>query len=132
MPYLTYAEYLEFGFEEIEEEEFNELLPRASDVLNSVTRSFYEFNDIDKDIEFRRNRFKKALAMQIQFFSDMGATTTYDIKTPDHVQIGRTSISMTGRNSSGSDDNKTGVICDDALMYLRDTGLLYAGIGVKR
>lgn len=134
MPYLTYAEYLEFGFEEIEEEEFNELLPRASDVLNSVTRSFYEFNDIDKDIEFRRNRFKKALAMQIQFFSDMGATTSYDIDTPESIQIGRTSISaMTGRSAGSANSNKkTDIICDDAIMYLRDTGLLYAGIGVRR
>jgi|SRR5690625_1587646 len=133
MPYLTYEEYQELGFNEIEEDQFNKLLPKASDVVDSVTRSFYKFNDIDKDVEFRRNRFKKALAVQIQFFYDMGATTSYDIDTPASIQIGRTSISATGRSAGSANSNKkTDIICDDALMYLRDTGLLYAGIGVRR
>src|SRR5690625_2854409 len=133
MPYLTYEEYQELGFNEIKEDEFNKLLPGASDVLNSFTRSFYEFNDINDDVEFRRTRFRKALAVQIQFFNDMGATTSYDIATPAHIQIGRTSVSSTGRSTGSATNNKkTDVICDDALMYLRDTGLLYAGIGVKR
>ena len=133
MPYLTYDEYIDLGFPEIGEAEFNKLLQKASDVIDSVTRSFYKFNDIDKDVEFRRNRFKKALAVQIQFFYDMGATTSYDIDTPASIQIGRTSISATGRSAGSANSNKkTDIICDDALMYLRDTGLLYAGIGVRR
>ena len=41
MPYLTYAEYIEFGFEEIEETEFERLVKKASDVIDGVTRFFY-------------------------------------------------------------------------------------------
>src|SRR5690625_7686133 len=116
MPYLTYEEYQELGFNEIKEDEFNKLLPRASDVLNSVTRSFYEFNDINDDVEFRRTRFKKALAVQIQFFNDMGDTPSYDIATPAHIQIRRTSVSSTGRSEGSTNSNKkTDVICDYAL-----------------
>src|SRR5690625_2489799 len=132
MPYLTFKEYQDVGFGELEEDEFDKLLPRASDVLNSVTRSFYEFNDIDEDVEFRRERFKKALAVQIQFFNDMGATTSYDIDTPAHVQIGRTSGSTSSRYTGNNKDDRNRLISEDALMYLRDTGLLYAGIGVMR
>src|SRR5690625_284550 len=134
MTYLTYDEFNELAPHiELEETEFNKLLPRVSDVLNSVTRSFYEFNDIEKDVEFRRTRFKKALAVQIQFFNDMRATPSYDIDTPAHIQIGRTSVSSTGTSAGSANNNKkTDVVCDDALMYLRDTGLLYAGIGVRQ
>jgi len=40
MAYLTYQEYINFGFAEIDEEEFNRLLPKASDVVDGITRSF--------------------------------------------------------------------------------------------
>lgn len=130
MPYLTYIEFQDFGYE-IDEVEFNTLLPRASDVLNNATRSFYEFNDIDKDVDFRRKRFKKAIASQIKYFSDMGATSSHDLNDPGHVQIGRTSVSTGGRNSNSNDDKQDKLVSEDALMYLRDTGLLYRGIGVR-
>lgn len=130
MPYLTYAEFQEFGYG-IDEGEFNKLLPRASDVLNNVTRSFYEFNDIDKDVDFRRKRFKKAIASQIKYFSDMGATSSHGINDPGHVQIGRTSISKGGRNSGGQDERKNNLVSDDVYIYLSGTGLLYRGIGVR-
>src|SRR5690554_7251927 len=59
MDYLTYDEYIQLGFAEIEKTEFDRLLPKASDVINSVTRDFYVFNDIEDDVPFRRERFKK-------------------------------------------------------------------------
>ena len=128
MPYLTYQEFTELGFPEIEETEFNKLLPKASDVLNSVTRSFYEFNDINDDVEFRRIRFKKAVAAQIQYFHDMGATSSHELNNPLSVQIGRTQMSMGERNQQNV--NKFGTTSDDVYLHLQGTGLLYRGIGV--
>lgn len=128
MPYLTYEEYKEFGFSEIDETEFNQLLPRASDVLDSVTRYFYKQNELDKDIEFRKVQFKKALAIQIEYFHDIGATTSHGINNPLSVQIGRTQVSQGVANQQKSNN----VVSEDVYMYLQGTGLLYRGIGVMR
>jgi|SRR5690625_1497814 len=126
MPYLTYQEFTELGFPEIEETEFNKLLPKASDEIDNVTRSFYEFNDINDDVEFRRIRFKKAVAAQIQYFHDMGATSSHEINNPLSVQIGRTQMSQGVANQKKTNT----VVSEDAINYLSGTGLLYRGIGV--
>lgn len=126
MPYLTYEEYNEMGFVEIEQTEFERLLKRASDVINNVTRYFYRQNDLETDISFRKEQFKKAVAVQIEYFHDMGATSSHEINSPISVQIGRTQIS-----SGVANQKKTNtIVSDDALMYLQSIGLLYRGIGV--
>ena len=131
MSYLTYQEYIDFGFPEIDEQEFNRLLSKASDVVDSVTRSFYKFNDIEQDVPFRREQFKKAIAAQIQYFHDMGGTSSHELEVAETVTIGRTTVSSTRRNSS-NETKKNSVISDDALMYLRDAGFFYSSVGVKR
>ena|SRR5690606_19477533 len=127
MAYLTYQEYIDFGFTEIDEEEFNRLLPKASDVIDGITRSFYRFNDMEKDVAWRRELFKKAVAAQIEYFYEMGAANTHGLNEPDSVTIGRTSISKGYRDAQNRHQN--GLISNDALFYLKNTGLLYAGIG---
>lgn len=126
MPYLTYEEYLDFGFAEIEDAEFQKLLPKASDVIDSITRYFYRYNAIEKDVPFRREQFKKALGAQVEYFHDLGATSTHEINNPLSVQLGRTQI------STGVDNQKktNTLVAPDVYMYLKDTGLLYRGIGV--
>lgn len=62
MPYLTYEEYIDLGFEEMEQPEFEKLLKKASGVLDSITRYFYRHNDLETDIDFRKEQFKKAVA----------------------------------------------------------------------
>lgn len=131
MPYLSYEEYKKLGFTELEETEFNKLTKKASDVLDSVTRYFYQAYDIDDDIPFRVNQFKKAVAAQIEFFHEIGATTTYGMNDPNSITIGRTTMSKGARNSSNQDDKKQSIVSDDVYMYLKDTGLLYTGLGVR-
>ena len=131
MAYLTYQEYIDLGFPEIGESEFNKLLPKASGVIDSVTRSFYKFNDIEQDVPFRREQFKKAIAAQIQYFHDMGGTSSHELETAETVTIGRTTVSST-RGSSTDKTKKNSIISVDALMYLRDAGFLYSSVGVKR
>lgn len=129
MAYLTYDEYIQLGFAEIEKTEFDRLLPKASDVINSVTRDFYVFNDIEDDVPFRRERFKKAIAAQIEYFHDMGTTSTHGIKEPSTVTIGRTTVSR-GYRGGAQDDVQASIVSDDAYMYLSGTGLLYRGVRV--
>lgn len=130
MPYLTYDEYIELGFPEIGETEFNRLLPKASDVVDSVTRSFYKFNDMENDVPFRREQFKKAVAAQIQYFHDMGGTSSHELNEAQTVTIGRTTVSTSNRNSS-QEEQKNKLISDDVFMYLRYTGLLYRGVAMR-
>lgn len=126
MPYLTYDEYISFGFPELDQTEFDKLLKKAEDVLDSVTRSFYRFHDLETDIPFRRDKFKKALACQIEYFHDIGATSTHEINSPLSVQIGRTQISTGEANQKKTHT----IVAPDVFLYLSDTGLLYRGIGV--
>jgi len=129
MPYLTYEEYINLGFPEIDEQEFNRLLSKASDVVDSVTRSFYKFNDIEQDVPFRREQFKKAVAAQIEYFHEVGATTFEGInKGPQTFSAGRTTVTNASRyNPSGKNETKP-LIAEEVFFYLRDTGLLYRGL----
>lgn len=129
--YLTYSEYMNLGFAEMDEAEYNRLLKKASDVVDGVTRNFYKLNSIQDDVDFRRDQFKKAIGAQIEYFYEMGATNSHGLNEPTNVTIGRTSIGRTsiGRNS-GSNAPQNGLISPDVFLYLQDTGLLYAGIGV--
>lgn len=127
MSYLTYDEYKGFGFSEIEETEFNKLVKKASDVLDSVTRFFYKQSVLEDDIDLRKEQFKKAVAAQVEYFYDLGATSTHEINNPLSVQIGRTEMSVGERNQRKTNN----ILSEDAIMYLRGTGLLYRGIGVR-
>lgn len=124
MPYLTYEEYKAFGFTEIDEAEFNRLLPKASDVVDSITRHFYRFNNLSDDVPFRQEQFKKAVAAQIEYFHEVGATTFEGInKGPQTFSAGRTTVT----NASGKNETKP-LIAEEVFFYLRETGLLYRGI----
>lgn len=127
MPYLTYAEYQDLGFSEMDETEFGKLVKKASDVIDGITRFFYQFNDIEDDVEFRRNQFKKAVAAQIEYFNDVGATSSHEINNPLTVQIGRTQVSTGAANQKKTNT----IVAEDVYMYLSGTGLLYRGIGVR-
>ena len=76
MAYLTFEEFRENSLnDELTEEEFSKLLPRASSILDIHTNNFYVFNDLNDDFEYRVNRFKQALSAQIQYFVETGTTS---------------------------------------------------------
>lgn len=125
MPYLTHSEYEAMPFVSIEVNEFDRLLDRASDVIDSITHNFYQFNDLETDVSFRKNKFKKAVASQVEYFHEVGSVTTYGMNEPSSVTIGRTS------QSGGSSNSQTNsLLSPDVVGYLNDTGLLYRGLGV--
>ena len=126
MPYIDYQYYTgEYKGVSIDENAFSSLVVRASDAIDSITRSFYQFNDLESDVAFRKNKFKKAVACQVEYFHEVGSTTTYGINEPSSVTIGRTS------QSGGSSNSQTNTLLSpDVIGYLNDTGLLYRGLGV--
>lgn len=132
MTYITYVEYNDFAFTEIEEIEFDKLIKKAGDVIDSVTRHFYQFNNIEDDVEFRRTQFKKAVGAQIEYFKAVGSTNYEEINSaPQTFQAGRTAVSNTSRFSAGGKNEKKSLAAEDALMYLSDTGLLFRGVDVR-
>lgn len=131
MSYLTYEEYIDYGFEEIESVEFDKLIRRASDKVDYITRYFYKFNDINEDVEFRCEQFKKAVGAQIEYFHEVGSTTSEGInKTPQSFSAGRTSVTVASASKSADGSGKKDTIPEEVYMYLDGTGLLYAGVGV--
>lgn len=125
MAYLTFPEYQKFGYQEVTEDDFKRLVVRASDVIDIRTRNFYRFHDLESDIEFRKNQFKKAIALQIERMAILGADSTAEIDSPINWSLDGVSVTNGGSGASG--DNATSIISDDALELLSMTGLLYRG-----
>lgn len=128
MTYLSYEEFDNFKIGEVDVIEFDKFINKACDVIDSVTNFYYQHNNLENDISFRKIQFKKAIAAQVKYFSDLGGSSIEEIQSAQSVTIGRTSISK-GSNSH-SKQEKQSLTSEDALMYLKSTGLLYTGIGV--
>ncbi|WP_347979493.1 hypothetical protein [Lactococcus formosensis] len=127
MAYLTYDEYKKFGYQEVTEEEFKRLVVRASDFIDIRTRNFYRFHDLETDIEFRATQFKKAIALQIEYMSTIGAVSTADINNPTSWSLDGVSVSN-GNSRLADDGTAISIISEDAMEVLSETGLLYRGV----
>ena len=130
MAYLTLEEFKEFGLnDEITEEKFLKLLPRASSILDVQTNNFYVFNDLDGDIEYRVNRFKQALSAQIQYFVETGATSHYQLnKSPQSFSAGRTSVTNSSSYNPRGQNESMPLVAEEVYLILEGTGLLYRGV----
>lgn len=125
MAYLTFPEYQKFGYQEVTEDDFKRLVVRASDVIDIRTRNFYRFHDLESDIEFRKNQFKKAIALQIERMAILGTVSTAEIDSPTNWSLDGVSVTNGGSGASG--DNAMSIVSYDALELLSMTGLLYRG-----
>lgn len=128
MAYLTYEEYTSFGYEDVDAAEFSKLVEKAGDFMDLQTRNFYQINPIDEDpSDFRRTKFKKAVALQIDYMHQVGATTASEMSSPQSWSVDGMSVSTGG---SGADGNASAsIISEDAIWALSGTGLLYRGLG---
>lgn len=107
--------------------DFDTLEKAAENMINPLTRMYYERNSIDEDTDTNRIKwFKKALALQIEYMDDIGATSTYEMAQKDvkSISIDGTSVS-TGTSPT---DSATNGVYNLALEYLFYTGLLYRGV----
>lgn len=128
MAYLTFEEYKDFGYEEIEQDDFTKLITKACDFIDIQTRDFYQKNDLDTDIEYRKNKFKKAIALQVEYMYQSDSTSTHEANTPQSWSIGRTSVSEASRYSNTGKNEAPSIVSDDAIAMLSGTGLLYRGV----
>lgn len=128
MSYLDFEDYKKLGGR-AEKEKFDRFYMKAEALLDNVTNNFYVKNDITNDIAFRTDRFKKALAAQINYFTEMDADTFESLnKAPQTIQIGSTTVSNGSRyNAAGANESKP-LIPDDVFIHLEGTGLLNRGV----
>lgn len=130
---LTYDEFMKMRFE-LDETKFNELLPFAEIQLNIKVRRYYEFHDLETDLEFRKKAYKRAIAFQILYMDKQGVSTADDVANkPTSVSqsIGATSVSKSfgyTRSNGVSNVVETSAISLEALNQLSGTGLLSRGI----
>lgn len=127
--YLTEKEYKDMGFAEISEPfSFDNLLMRASLLLDNKTRHYYTFVKFEDDFDWRVKKFKQAIALQIEYFVQNEATSTSQLNDrPLNVSIGRTNISRGGKAQT-VEGSEVSLECPDITMVLEGTGLLYRGV----
>ena len=125
---LTFQEFSEISSEGISEEEFTRLLIKAESAVHSLTRRHYHFHDLDSDVEWRKQAVKKAVAFQIEYFHEAGASSSYSLKHGElsSVSMGRTSISRPSRNRSAKTEDPK-LVCEETYNELLGTGLLWRG-----
>lgn len=128
MAYLTFEEYKNFGYEEITEDDFKTLITKACDFIDIQTRDFYQKNDLETDIEYRKNKFKKAIALQVEYMYQSDSTSSHEVNTPQSWSIGRTSVSEASRYSNTGKNEAPSIYSDDAIAMLSGTGLLFRGL----
>jgi len=127
--YVTYAEYIDFGFKEVDQLEFDRLAKRASDVIDSITNYKLNIGTLDTFHAFIQTQVKKATSAQIEYFALNGGTDVISSRDSNNVKIGNFSYSD-GYNKSKSDSNSDEYVPKVVRDYLVPTGLLYNGIGV--
>lgn len=126
--YVTRKEYTEYGFGEAPED-FEDLVKMAGDMVDYQTRYFYVQNNIKEDkVTLRVTLFKKAVCAQVKYYDDLGATSAGALNsTPNHISIGRTSITNSGQRGVGNGET-VDTLSEDTRRYLSGTGLLYRGL----
>src|SRR5690625_2809792 len=118
MPYLTFDEFKDLSNFDIDDSEFEKLLPKASAMLDYVTNHFYQKVEMDHDNQWRVSQFKKALCAQIEYFHETEGTTYESInQVPQSFSAGRTTVT---NRSDGQDESKL-LVAQDVYIYLEGT-----------
>lgn len=127
--YVTETDYEVFGFGKVPDN-FNALAKQAGDMVDYQTRYFYAQNNIEEDkVTLRVTLFKKAVCAQVKYYDDLGASSAGALNsTPNHISIGRTSITNSGQRGVGNGE-AVDTLSEDTRRYLSGTGLLYRGLG---
>ncbi len=127
---LTYDDYISDGnYRDITQDEFDRLLKKAENLLDVITNSFYHLNEFDSDNEWRKQRVKRALISQIDYFKETRKTTVEGLNSvPKSVSLGRTTISQSGSYSASDANGSKSIVSEGMDTYLQGTGLLYRGI----
>lgn len=129
MTYLTKEEFLNLGFDDIED--FEKLEARAAMAIDLYIKNFYDFTDFETDFEQRKKAVKKAVAYQIAYLDSSGITTAEDKSSLASMTVGRTHVSYQN-GSKSSHDGKRYNLSLDALNWLELAGFGYKAVSYDR
>ena len=115
MTYLSQDEFARLGFDKVEN--FEKLAKRAEIAINLYTQGFYQKGiDFEKEIKYRKDAVKLAMAFQIAYLDASGIMTADDKQLANSVSIGRTSISYsTSQSTSASQQFNLSMDAENAL-----------------
>ncbi|HFI0186759.1 TPA: hypothetical protein ACGO9B_001065 [Streptococcus suis] len=129
MEYLTSEEFVELGFEVVEN--FDELLKRASSTVNLFIRNFYDEVDFETDFEPRKKAVKQAVAFQIAYLDNSGVMTAEDKTSLASMTVGRTSVSYQNSSKSTSLGQRYNLSLD-SVNWLKQAGFGSARVNYDR
>ena len=130
MTYLTQDEFTKLGFDEVTD--FEKLANRAKIAIDLYTNGFYQKGiDFEKEIAYRTNAVKLAMAFQIAYLDSSGIMSADDKQLASSVSIGRTSISYSTSQSTSAGQRFN--LSMDAENALRQAGFsLVVGVAYDR
>lgn len=130
MTYLSQDEFTKLGFDEVTD--FEKLAKRAEIAINLYTQGFYQKGiDFEKEIKYRKDAVKLAMAFQIAYLNASGIMSADDKQLANSVSIGRTSISY--RTSQSTSAGQQFNLSMDAENTLKQAGFsLVVGVAYDR
>ena len=130
MTYLTQDEFTKLGFDEVAN--FEKLASRAKIAIDLYTNGFYQKGiDFEKEIKYRKDAVKLAMAFQIAYLDSSGIMSADDKQLANSVSIGRTSISYSTSQSTSAGQQFN--LSMDAENALRQAGFsLVVGVVYDR
>ena len=142
MAYLTFDEYKDLGFSRIADETTYSQHEAAAETQIDITTQFfynadYAANSLVDDLVgnewqvFRAKQFKRAVALQCDYFDEVGADTPIGIANQDlsSVEIGRTHVQVNS-NVNATNFGKTG-LATGVVAILAQIGLMSRAVSYR-
>ncbi|HEQ0585211.1 TPA: hypothetical protein VD119_001886, partial [Streptococcus pyogenes] len=74
--FLTQKEFVDLGFDEVED--FEKMEKRAGHIINLYCRNRYDYKDFKNEIALVQKAVKRAIAYQVAYLNDSGVMTAED------------------------------------------------------
>ncbi|MBP5810040.1 hypothetical protein [Lactiplantibacillus argentoratensis] len=142
MAYLTFDEYKGLGFSRITDEAtYNQHETAAETQIDITTQFFYNAdyaaNSLVDDLAgtqwqvFRAQQFKRAVALQCDYFDEVGADTPVGIANQDlsSIEIGRTHV-QANSNVNATNFGKTGLATGVVAIFAQ-IGLMSRAVSYR-
>lgn len=142
MAYLTFEEYRGLGFSRITDETIYDQHEAAAETQIDITTQFfyntdYATNSLVDDLvgsqwqAFRAKQFKRAVALQCDYFDEVGADTPIGIANQDlsSIEIGRTHV-QANSNVNATNFGKTG-LANGVVAILAQIGLMCRAVSYR-
>ena len=142
MAYLTFKEYQQNGFTMITDETIFDQHERAAETQIDITTQFfynadYAAHSLVDDLAgtqwqvFRAKQFKRAVALQCDYFDEVGADTPIGIANQDlsSIEIGRTHV-QANSNVNATNFGKTG-LATGVVAILAQIGLMSKAVSYR-